>query len=139
MGTYSMNKETADHCLPFAVSMIVLEKMIGPEQYTPQKLKDPRLEGIMDKIRIEVDKSIDDFAGTASATITLKDGKDLSASVEYRTGHPKNPMTDDQIKEKFLRMAEMHMGKEKAEECIKNIYDIEDLSSIRDFMSCLVF
>ena len=36
--------------------------------------------------------------------VTLRDGRVLSREVKYPRGHAGNPMTDEEVREKFVRM-----------------------------------
>lgn len=138
-GFYSINKESADHSLPFAVSMVALEREIGPDQYTIQKLKDPRISRIAKTINLVGKSTKSDKAGAAYVQIKTKNRGTFSTSVEYRKGHPLNPMGDDDIKEKFLKMAKRFISKAKANEAIDLVYDLEHQSDICDLMKHLVF
>jgi len=136
---YSLNKETADHSLPYAVSMVVLEGDIGPDQYTAEKLKDPRIGGIVAKINLQGDPAKRDSSGMAEVEIKTKNRGSFSTSVEYRKGHSQNPMNDDELREKFLKMAAGPMGRSKASECVDLVYNFENQPNIGDFMKYLVF
>ena len=136
---YSINKESADHSLPFTVSTVVLEREIGPEQYTPQKLGNPRIPMIAKKINLEVDPSIDNKVGGADVEIKTASKGTFSVSIRNCKGHPLNPMSDEDIKEKFLRMANRYMSTKKAHECIHLTYNLENQGDICDFIKHFVF
>jgi 2-methylcitrate dehydratase len=136
---YSINKESADHSLPFTVSTVVLEREIGPEQYTPRKLRNPRVPIIAQKIHLEVDPSIDNQVGGADVEIKTASKGTFSISIKTCKGHPLNPMSDQELKEKFLKMAERYMNTKRAYECIDLIYNLENLSDVFDFMKYFVF
>jgi 2-methylcitrate dehydratase len=121
---YSINKESADHSLPFTVSTVVLEREIGPEQYTPRKLRNPRVPIIAQKIHLEVDPSIDNQVGGADVEIKTASKGTFSISIKTCKGHPLNPMSDQELKEKFLKMAERYMNTKRAYECIDLIYNL---------------
>jgi 2-methylcitrate dehydratase len=136
---YSLNKESADHSLPFTVSTVVLEREIGPEQYTPQKLSNPKIPLIAEKIHLEIDSSIDNTVGGADVEIKTATQGTFSISIKNCTGHPLNPMSDEDLKEKFLKMAKRYMSTPKTHECIDLIYDLENQGDIGDFMKHFVF
>ncbi len=136
---YSLNKETADHSLPYAVSMVVLEGDIGPDQFTAQKLKDPRVPEIVKKINLRGDPVKKDSLGMVEVEIKTKDRGSFSTNIKCRKGHSENPMSDDEVRGKFLKMARGHLGGSRARECIDRVYNFEDQTDIVDFMKSLVF
>lgn len=136
---YSVNKESADHSLPFTVSTVVLERQIGPDQYTPQKLRNPKIHMIAQKINLKADPTIDNKVGGAEVEIKTASKGTFSISIKNCKGHPLNPMSDEDIKEKFFRMAQRLMSKIKANECIDLIYHLENQSDICNFMKHFVF
>ena len=135
---YTINKESADHSLPFTISTVVLERQIGPDQYAPKKLRDPRISMIAKKINLEVDPTIDNKVGGADVEIKTVSKGTYSISIRNCKGHPLNPMSDDDLKSKFVRMAERLMRPKKVQECIDLVYDLENQSDICNFMKQFV-
>jgi 2-methylcitrate dehydratase len=59
--------------------------------------------------------------------IVLKSGKQKSVRVEYHRGHPKNPMTDAEMEEKFRSLARKHLSAERIDALLRQMWTLEDL------------
>ena len=70
-----------------------------PAQYSDARVADPVIAGLRDKIQATIDESMAEDA--SEVTITLRNGQEHTQRIEHATGAPENPMTDDQLNEKF--------------------------------------
>jgi 2-methylcitrate dehydratase len=136
---YTINKESADHSLPFTVSTMILEREIGPDQYMPEKLSNPKVPVISKKINLRADPTIDNKVGGADVEIRTVSRGTFSISIKNCKGHPSNPLTDEELKEKFLKMASRVMTRQKAHKCIDLIHDLENQPDVHEFMKRFVF
>jgi 2-methylcitrate dehydratase len=59
--------------------------------------------------------------------------------VEYPRGDPLNPMTDQELENKFRDMAEKFMTKRQIKKAIATVYDMENLDDINELMRTVVF
>ncbi len=136
-------KYTADHSAYYTAAAAILDRAAGPEQFSDEKLRDPRLQELADKIFIEPDSKLDEFAspGSGQATaeiITKKGGKKYSCQVLRPKGHPMNPMTDADVEEKFRSMAGKFMGEKQIRQIIDTVYNLEKLDDIGKLLKMLV-
>jgi 2-methylcitrate dehydratase len=106
---YPKNKESADHSSYYCTGRIVLDRMLGPGQYTPEKLQDPRVRELSDKIIFQADHDLDQYGDAGISEITTKQGNIYKRRVDYPKGHPRNPMTDEELERKFCAMASEYM------------------------------
>jgi len=129
-------RETADHSLPYITVRTLLDGDIWTDSYTPDKLSDPRLLELMSRTRVEVDPRYDEIYPEAvpnRVSVRTSDGRTVTEEVIYPSGHFRNPMTDRQLSEKFLRLASPVLGRERAEELhglAWRLPDLDDLSRI---------
>ena len=68
-------------------------------------------------------------------TVTTKSGQTYSQEVRYAKGHPKNPMSDQEIEAKFRRLAEPAMGQKKATQALDGLWNLQDMKSVREVLS----
>ena len=101
---YPKDQYTADHSSYYTTAVAILDRAVGPEQWSDEKLRDPRVRELFDKIFIEEDPRLkeEEFNSPAVVEITTNKGQKYSCEVLRPKGHPMNPMTDDDIAEKFL-------------------------------------
>jgi 2-methylcitrate dehydratase len=133
------NKESADHSSYYLTAVAILDRMVGPDQYTPNKLKDPRVREMIDKVRLEADPSLDRFGRAGISEIRTKQGAVFTHRVEYPKGDPRNPMTDQEIEEKFRAMAERFMTETQIKKVISTVYQLEKLETVNNLMRAMVF
>jgi len=103
----------------------------GENPYTEEKIGDPRLQELIDKTEVVVREQKIHYQ--VDVEIRLKDGRCISAQVDYPRGHPQNPMTRMEIQQKFRNLATHRINEEKVEEIIKTVEkldELEDLSAL---------
>lgn len=102
------SRETADHSMGFCMACALLDGDVTRESFTDAKIKDARVLGLLDKIKIvetaECNAGYPDGIPN-NIIITLKDGRKVSRKVAYPRGHAGNPMTDDEVIGKFKKLA----------------------------------
>ncbi len=131
-------KYTADHSCYYTTAVAILDRTVGPEQYSDEKLRDPRVRELADKIFVEPDPKLDEFVSPGSAEIITKKGKKYNCKVLRPKGHPMNPMTDADVEEKFRSMAGKFMGEKQIRQIIDTIYNLEKLDDIGKLLKMLV-
>jgi 2-methylcitrate dehydratase len=134
------SRETADHSLPYCLAAAVVDKKITTSTFSEEKLKDPRIWEVIDKIKGEASEEFDKMfpeKQPSRATITTKDGKVFSEYLEYPKGDPREPMTIEDIDIKFSGLAEGLLDSERQKAIKETILNCENLSS-KDFMQSLV-
>ncbi len=136
---YPTNKESADHSSYYLTAIAILDRRVGPDQYAPKKLKDPRVREMIDKIKLKADPSLDRFGRAGISEIRTKQGDVYRQRVEYPKGDPRNPMTDQEIEEKFRSMAEKFMTELQMKEIISTVYELERLQMVNGLMKAMVF
>lgn len=136
---YPKNKETADHSSYYLTAITILDRRVGPDQYAPEKLNNPRVRELIDKVSLEADPSLDRFGRAGITEIRTKQGATYTQRVEYPKGDPRNPMTDQELEDKFRNMAEKYMTKKQIKDVIATVYDMENLDGISKLMKELVF
>jgi 2-methylcitrate dehydratase len=102
-------KETADHSLPYVISAAILDRLITPLQFTPERIADPKLRALLPKITVVADPELEKIFPARKPTIveiTTTDGKTVSQSLDFPKGDPRNTMTDEELEEKFDALTE---------------------------------
>jgi 2-methylcitrate dehydratase len=111
-------RETADHSLPFVFARALLDGAIGLESFSEEALSDPRLKPLLGKTRVRVDDEIDAAHPATiqlNASVTTVDGRQVQVRSKDPRGHERNPMTDDEVSQKFLSLALPLLGQEQSD------------------------
>jgi 2-methylcitrate dehydratase len=134
------SKETADHSLPYVIAAAVAERQVTPLQFTDAKIMDPTIRAQLNKVEVVADPEIEALFPDLQRVIvkiTTTDGKEFTKQVDYPKGDPRNPLTDQEIEEKFDALAEPVLDEGKRREIKDTIWKLEKLSSITDLMEML--
>ncbi len=135
-------RETADHSLPYIVSMALLEGKVDNGTYAARKLKDPEVREFMKRVIVKEDRALTvAYPGSIPNRVTVKldDGKTFAVQVDDPRGHPKNPMTDEEIEQKFRLLTKGVLKEPQVEKVLKFVRTIEKQGDVSPlFGSCVV-
>jgi 2-methylcitrate dehydratase len=134
-------RETADHSLPYCIAVALVDGEIGLEQFSEERIKDPLLHKLMGKIKISRDENLNRQYPEAMPNlieVITKDGRRFSKNIAYPKGHPKNPMTDKEVEEKFGTMAAAALSHKQIDIILDKLWHLEDIKDVGEIMSSLV-
>lgn len=136
---YPKNKETADHSSYYLTAIAILDCQIGPDQFFPEKYSDPRVLELIEKITLEGDEELEKMRPAGISEIITKDGKRHTCRIDYPKGHPLNPMTDEEIIEKFESMAGKYMTRKQMDQVVRATLELDKLDDIGKLNKLMVF
>ncbi|HLI45696.1 MAG TPA: MmgE/PrpD family protein [Geobacterales bacterium] len=131
-------KETADHSLPFIVAYILANGKIEVDSY--YDLFNPKVKSLMKKIRIYVDDELDKMypqGCPAKIKVVTSDGQKVEDEIIYPKGHYRNPLTEEELNTKFMKMTKPLLG-ERTKTILNELRNIED-KSISDVVEALTY
>ena len=130
--------ETADHSIPYAVSLVLMYGRIEPEYYEDPYLHDQRLLDLVNRVKCmpsdEADSSEHEF-NLCELEIVLKSGERKTVRVEYHRGHFKNPMTDGEMEEKFRSMAHKHLSAHRVDSLLRQLWALESVPKVGELIA----
>jgi 2-methylcitrate dehydratase len=101
-------RETADHSLPYVVSVALLDGELTSGSYAAARLHDAALLDLMAKVQVhetrEFSAGYPDGA-PARVTAVLASGQSVSAEISFPKGHKNNPVSDAELEAKFFTLA----------------------------------
>jgi 2-methylcitrate dehydratase len=124
-------RETADHSLPFLVAAAILDGSVSLATYS-ERLGDEDLVEFTQKIKVEVDPDMDRMYPSAipnRVEVRLRSGKFITGEMIYPKGHPMNPMTDQEVEEKFKLLGAWILSK---------IWELEKMADIKELMRLFI-
>jgi 2-methylcitrate dehydratase len=134
------SRETADHSLPYCMAAAIVDKKITTASFSDEKLNDPRIFEVIDKIVGEPSLEFEAMFPAkqpSRVVVTTNDGRQFEEYMEYPKGDPRQPMTMDDLTNKFNGLAEASLSAERMQEVKDLIFACEQVSA-RDFMAKLV-
>lgn len=123
--------------LPYTVACALVRGHVDLGDFSPEAINDREVGAIANKVVPVVDKEIEreHEKGIAPSVVevTLKNGRKTSCRVDFAKGHPKNPMTFQDIEEKFrkcLPFSAKPFDDGKASDLIHAVRTLETLADV---------
>ncbi len=132
-------KHEADTSTYYTVAAAIIDRALGLDQFTPEKLQDPKVRELSDRVVVSGDPELERFHGPGIVEITTKDGAKYRCRVDIPKGNPANPMSDSELEEKFRSMAAKYMDDAQIREVIATIYNLDKLDDIGQLTENLIF
>jgi 2-methylcitrate dehydratase PrpD len=126
--------------LQFQMSIGVLERKAGIAQFVDAKIREPRTKAMMERVHVHVDPEIEALGYNEmrmTVDIKLKDGRTFSGRADKAKGHPKKPMSRDDLREKFMECAMLVMPEDQAESALESLWGIREIPRVADLMAKL--
>ena len=133
-------KETADHSLPYVIAVALVERQVAPVHFTMGKIMDPKIRQQLQKIEVVADAEIEKVFPALQrviVNITTTDGRTFSKQLDYPKGDPRNPLTDQEVEEKFTALAEGVLSAGAQRKLREAIWNLEDSDSVRKLMALM--
>jgi 2-methylcitrate dehydratase len=134
------SKETADHSLPYVIAAALVERQVTPVQFTMEKIMDEKIREQLKKVEVVADPEIEKVFPALQrviVNITTTDGRSLSKQLDFPKGDPRNPLTDQEVEEKFAALAEGVLSAGAQKKVKAAIWNLEDSDSISTLMALM--
>ncbi len=143
VGTILEPKEVtaAQFSATFSVAMCVVKGSNDFHDYCDENLDDPEIKGLARRVRLEVDDEVEAMFPAKRAikmTVKLKDGTSYQKKLEGARGTPENPMTSEEVKDKFRHLAAIVLPAGKIDQIIETVAGLDDLADVSILPGLLV-
>jgi 2-methylcitrate dehydratase PrpD len=122
---------------PIAAGLAVVEGDIAAHMFLPESLARPEVQRLIEAADAYIDdecEAIYPGRRSGAVAITLKNGTTLKARVLDPKGEGENPMTDDDLKRKFMVNCEPVIGKVRSEALMKAVWSFDRAASVSDLL-----
>jgi 2-methylcitrate dehydratase PrpD len=128
----------AKFSLQYCVAAALLEGDVSIRSFSDEKVQDPKILQLAEKIEYELDPDSPYPATYPSwLVIQLKDGTVFEDKQAFNKGSMENPMTESEIRKKYMNNALIKISEEQAEAIRENIENIQNLVNISHLSRCL--
>ncbi|MCX6149352.1 MAG: MmgE/PrpD family protein [Ignavibacteriales bacterium] len=134
------SRETADHSLPYCIAAALVDHKITTQSFSDEKLKDPRIWEVIDKIKGEASMEFEKMFPAkqpSKVVIRTRDGREFTEYLEFPKGDPREPMTMEDLENKFNALSTQLLDVKKQKEIKEMIFDCEKFSG-KEFMEKLI-
>ena len=115
--------------MEFCVALAMLERKVGLPYFKDRKVQHPSVQELVRKVRFEIrpDLATIENSGNPSTTVKvlLKDGKEFAKTVDEAKGTPQNPLTPEEIKDKYRQCVKGIQKRNEMEKTIDLVFNLE--------------
>lgn len=133
-------RESADHSLPYVVAVALMHGSLEVKHFAKEYLHNPNLLDLIQKIKVEETDECNNLFPDASANrveIVTKSGEKFSELVQYHRGHHQNPLTDEEIEQKFHSLTGDLLSLANRKELLSLLWNLEEVDDVGKIMELL--
>jgi 2-methylcitrate dehydratase len=123
----------ADHSMPYTAAVALRYGTVEARHFDPEYRTDPRLLELTQKVKVSVSEEANRRAPEAmlsSVEVLTTAGQRLKGEVAYHRGHYKNPMSDQEIDEKFRGLAQGLLTERQIDSLLDRLWNLEQVRDI---------
>jgi 2-methylcitrate dehydratase len=134
------SRETADHSLPFCVAAALLDGEVTLRSFESRRFLDADVVELMSKIELREDPEFTrqyPEVWNCRITVHLRSAESVFMHSAYPKGHPKNPMSDAEVEEKFISLAEPLLTRAQSQSFFDLAWRLEKTSDVGQLLRLL--
>ncbi|MEU6641943.1 MmgE/PrpD family protein [Saccharomonospora sp. NPDC046836] len=119
--------------IPFAVATTLRSGVPGLASFGPEARADPEVARLAALVSVACDAELDSAyprARPARVAVTLRNGAVLRREIRYPLGEPSNPIDDEGLGAKFLRLTTPVVGEQHAADLLAALWKLDDLEPL---------
>jgi 2-methylcitrate dehydratase len=127
------NRETADHSMPYTTAVALMYGRVEPRHFAAEYWRNPRLLDLVQKVQVQVSEEANRRAPEAMLSrveVVTTSGARHTAEVAYHRGHFKNPMSDQEVEDKFRALAYGQLTPEQISTLLQRLWYLERVPDI---------
>ena len=127
--------------MPFGAAVAILHGKATLDEYTLESINSASVRKLMGKISCVKDSELEkEFPKKWPATVKLltKDGKAYSTRIDFPKGDPENPLTWDELIDKFRNLVSPVFFEAKQNEIIERVRSLEKEQDLKVFSLLLL-
>jgi 2-methylcitrate dehydratase PrpD len=125
--------------LYYGLAMIALDGVAFTEQFQDKRLADPRTMALIGRMSARVDEEIEamgaPFRHASRLKVTTKDGRTFEKLSLHRRGSPENPLSPQEIVDKFYAVVAPCMERGRAEKIVETVDRLEKMDDVTDLIN----
>ena len=131
----------AKFSMEFCMAILLLKRRGGLPEFTDAVVNSPHVQQMIGRVHFGVHPEAE-AAGydkmTTIIDITLQDGRVISGRADFGKGSPANPMTYDEVADKFRGCAQFaRWDEDRTEQIIETVRHLEQLASVTELTRLL--
>jgi 2-methylcitrate dehydratase PrpD len=131
----------AQFSMPFGAAVAILHGKATLEEYTQENIRSSHVKEMMNRIICVKDQGLDkEFPKKwpASVTILTKNGRKYTTRIDYPKGDPENPLSWDELINKFRNLVSPVFSAAKQNKIIDRVRSLEQEDDLNSFSKLLL-
>lgn len=125
------SKFSIDYC----VAVALVHGSPRMTHFTDEALRDEEVMEMVDLINVSFDEPVTDpESRPATVEVRLKDGSVLTKTVPFPKGHPRNPLSESELNDKFMYCSNEVLSSQAANRVVDMIRNLEQVRDVSDLM-----
>ena len=127
--------------MPFGAAVALLYGKATLEEYTREAFRSPQVNDMMGRVRcIEVPELEKDFPKKWPALVIIKTtrGQEFTVKIDYPKGDPENPLSQDELIQKFKGLTQAVFSAERRDRIIDMVQAVETINSLKALSELLL-
>jgi 2-methylcitrate dehydratase PrpD len=121
----------------YVVALAILDGKLEIATFTDEKVNQPQVQEALHKVNVVVDETIPEPGPYCPVSVDLKNGARHSYTARIAKGDPRNPMTEEEVLEKFRNNAKTVLSEKQIAELVTLVKDLESLGNVRQITALL--
>lgn len=127
--------------MPFCVAVAALDGDAFVEQFTEDRIREPRICDLARRVEVRSNVAFDDLGPGGRHVVRVKvlcrDGQSYEEGLRTPKGSPENPLTPEEVVEKYFQLAGRAVRPDRAREILEVIMAVEEIQSVKDLTDLL--
>jgi 2-methylcitrate dehydratase PrpD len=134
------NRAMPDVNIQYVLAVGLIDGTISFEDsHSQARMKDPQVLAVRERIELVADRSLMDPAAPRSGRVevTLRDGRTVTHFTRHPPGTRENPLDTSGVNEKARGLIEPVLGRDRTNQIIQTVNDLEMRGNVRDLVRLL--
>jgi 2-methylcitrate dehydratase PrpD len=129
----------AKFSLEACIALALVDGKVSTQSFTDGKVNSDAVQQMMARVKRKIAPGAQtgpEAFGPATVTVFLKDGRKLEARVEKARGNPENPMSQQEIKDKYLDCCSGVLTQQSIDTSLSLLANLDNLETIGELTDC---
>lgn len=126
--------------LPFSAAVALVYRRAGLDQYNDATLLDQKITAVMKRVELVQNsrlRSVGNLGSQAEVEISSNNRRTYRKRATVAKGHPKKPLTREEIQEKFCQCAGEQIPRNRAKKFVTKLWSIEEVGALAPWLKLL--
>jgi 2-methylcitrate dehydratase PrpD len=122
----------------YVVALAFLDGKLEIDTFTDTKANEPQVQEALSRVQVIVDESIPEPGPYCPVSVEMKNGTRFTYTARIAKGHPENPMTEEEVLDKFRSNAKQVLSPQRSEAVIAKMRNLETVDNVKELVALLI-